>query len=119
MKTLARNRQLIHYALYQGKQEVLDDNGFTTGEYIVKYSDPIAVKMSVGTSHGTSDLERFGITNASIKTLITDDLNCPITTSSILWIGVPTTEPHNFIVVQPPLKSLNSVTIIVKEVATS
>lgn len=119
MKTLARNKQLLHYALYKGKQEVTDSNGYKTGEYKIEYEEPVAVKMSIGPARGSANLEQYGIADASIKTLVTDDINCPITTSTILWIGIPITEPHNYIVLQPPLKSLNSVSITVKEVATS
>jgi hypothetical protein len=119
VRTLARNKQTLYYALYKGEKEVVDGNGYKTGETVVEYGEPVKARMSITDTGGSSDLEMFGVTDYSVKTLITDDMKCPIDKDSILWIGIPTTEPHNYVLTKPPLKSLNQIKIIVKEVKTS
>ena len=34
MRALRRNKQLIYYALFKGKEPIKDDNGYRTGEKI-------------------------------------------------------------------------------------
>ena len=49
------------------------------------------------------------------KTVIVDDMSCPIDEHSILWIGVTPDSPHNYEVVQVA-KSLNHISYAVQEV---
>lgn len=116
MMCLAQNQQKLFYALYQGKTQVLDGDGNKTGQWNISYSNPVQVYMNISPAKGTSDIEQFGINNPYTKTLMTDDINCPISTDSILWIGNdPDTDPHNYVVVTVA-KSINSITYAVKEV---
>lgn len=123
MKTLARNKQTIWYALCNGKTEILDANGFRTGQYQVTYSAPVKTAMNIRWDDGAVRLEGFGLNGSGRRRLVTDDLNCPINIGSILWIGV---EPdaygedgavkHNFAVCEVPQKSLTQIVYIVEEV---
>jgi len=121
MKALARNKQAFWYALYEGKTPIVDDNGYDTGDFDVQYSAPVKFLANISPARGTADAEQFGITTNYTHTIVTDDLSLPIDTNSILWIGIAPTDgdnSHNFVVVQVA-RSLNSLTIAVREVEVS
>lgn len=123
MRALARNKRTFYYALYEGKVPIVDNNGLDTGDFEIAYSDPVAFRANISPARGTADVEQFGITTNYTHTIVTDDKNIPIDTHSILWIGVDPSSgfyavPHNFVVVQVA-RSLNSVTIAVREVDVS
>lgn len=124
MRTLAINKQTIYYALYNGTQDVVID-GSRTGEKRNDYSPPVKVRMNVSAAKGTADTEQFGITDEYTKTVVTDDMVCPIDTESILWIGITPDAngeggavKHNYRVVRVA-KSINSITYAVREVDVS
>lgn len=129
MKALARNRQSLYYALPTGLVNVTDSDGFYTGEQTVSYATPVGVEMNISPATGRTVLEWFGIATNYSKVLVTDDMACPITEDTILWIGIePTTtvtnngqtttvnHPHNY-VVSKIAKSLNSIAYGVTEVS--
>ena len=118
MRTLGRNKQAFYYALYKGKTAIVDAGGFDTGDYTVTYETPVEMRANISPARGTADVEQFGITTNYTHTIVTDDMTCPIDQNSILWIGRATTLPHNFAVVQVA-KSLNSITIAIREVEVS
>lgn len=95
MKNLARNKQTIYYALYEGMGENIVD-GLYTGEQIPQYSTPTSLKASVSAARGTADIDLFGINTNYTKTVIVDDMSCPIDEHSRLWIGRSTDQPHNY-----------------------
>ena len=130
MKALARNKQSLWYALPTGTlTDVKDDNNFYTGEQTLVYATPVKTAMNISPATGRAVLEWFGIATNYDKVLVTDDMNCPITIDTILWIGLdPTTttvnngvsttvnNPHNY-VVNRIAKSLNSIVYGVTEVS--
>lgn len=87
MKTLARNKKPIYYAVYQGKTKAVDANGLFTGESINSYAPVVGAKMKVSANMGNANIEQFGITDPFTVRILTDDLSCPINTASILWVG--------------------------------
>lgn len=116
MMCLAQNKQKLYYALYQGKTQVVDANGRKTGQWEPSYSDPVEVYMNVSAARGTADVEQFGINNPYTRSLMTDNMACPIDTDSIIWFDAdPQTEPYNYCVVTVA-KSLNSIAYAIKEV---
>lgn len=86
MRDLARNQQAFYYALYQGKTEVTDSQGYKTGEKKLTYSDPVLMKANISPSTGYTDVAVFGKDIRYSKTFTTCDMSCPITETSILWI---------------------------------
>lgn len=127
MRSLARNKQKIYYALYLGKTDPRDEWGNITGEPQLTYSTPAEYHINVSAARGTADVEQFGINLNYTKTMVTNDLTCPITETSRLWIGkeatvtvdeVTTVTPHNYVVVSVA-KSLNSITYAIREVAVT
>ena len=116
MRCLNKNKRTIHYRNYLGKQQIVDDNGYRTGEYTLSYSDLIEAKMNVSPSRGMASEEMFGIQTNYTKVLVTDDVNCSMDEHSILWIDKPTSGPHDYVVVKRA-ESLNSVAYAILEVS--
>lgn len=115
MRSVQRNKQRIYYSLLIGSEEVTDEYGNVTGEFKLLYSTPQPLKINIGTPKGTIELERFGLNDDYTRVLATTDMDCPIAVDTILWVGVDTTEPYNF-VVKKILPSLNQLLIAIQEV---
>ncbi len=118
MREMEINKQLIYYALFTGYTDMVDSNGYKTGEKTKTYSDPVPLRINVSPVWGNAQREGFGIDLPYSRTLSTDDLNCPIAEDSILWIGIATSKPHNYYVVRKA-KSLNDIVYAVREVKLS
>ena len=118
MKIQKRNTTTVYYALHTGVTESRNADGMLTGEKVASYSTPTAIRMNVSAARGTTELEMFGVNTNYTKTLMTDDMSCPISEDSILWLGVPTTAQHNYVVTQIA-KSLNHIVYAVREVKVS
>ena len=120
MRTLAINKRQIYYALYQGESYVYDADGNRTGEQSPSYGEPVAISMNVSASRGSASYDPFGINENYTKTLVTDDMSCPIKEDSILWVDVPlmdgeTRNKHDYVVTQVA-RSLNHITYAIREV---
>jgi hypothetical protein len=57
----------------------------------------------------------FGINGSFDKILITDDMSCPISDTSIIWIDAPTTSANDYVVVRVA-KALNHITYAITQV---
>lgn len=124
MRSLNRNKRKIYYALYDSKTEIVDEYGNKTGEFNTEYGSPVEYYINVSAARGAADVEQFGINANYTKTMTTNDLNCPISETSRLWIDrEPTTiveeqvtdNPHNYVVVSVA-RSINSITYAIREV---
>ena len=129
MRSLNRNKQKIYYSLYSSKTPILDEYGNQTGEYETTYATPVALDINVSAARGTSDVEQFGINLNYTKSMVTNDLTCPIDETSRLWVNkypfvlddnnnVVSITPHNYVVVSVA-KSINSITYAIKEVSVT
>lgn len=144
MHTLARNKKPVWYALLQGKTELKDLHGFRTGQYKLNYAEPVLTRMNIRWDNGPVVLEAQGLAASGKRRMVTDDMNCPITLGTILWInaepqyaetdaicgaaicgkavcgshGTRTSKP-NYYVCEMPQKSLNHIVYIVQEVSVS
>ena len=118
MRSLNRNKQKIYYALYRGKSETIDENGLRTGNFPPEYSSPQPLSINVSAARGASPVEMFGIDTDYSRTMQTNDLDCPIDESSVLWIGKePNQAGTDFNYrVAAIARSINSVTYAVREV---
>ena len=144
MRSLVRNRQIIRYAVYQGREEITDSSDRKTGEYRFNYGVPVTTSINVSAARGEASTRQFGDLESYDKVLVTNDLHVPITESTILWIDniennadqktwndildVDLSEisflkwyelaarPHDYIV-KKIARSLNSVAIAVKKVS--
>ena len=127
MRSLVRNKQKIYYALQTEENPIRDEYGNLTGEYELSYTEPAEYRINVSAARGTSDLEQFGINEKYSKTMVTNDMTCPITETTRLWVGIsPTatvddaevTQPHNY-VVTAVARSINSITYAIREVSVT
>jgi hypothetical protein len=118
MRSLSRNKQRIFYSLYTGKQEVRDEYGNLVSEPILTYDEPVEYYINVSAARGTADVEQFGINTNYSKTMVTNDLDCPINETTRVWIDREPTEPHNYVVVMVA-RSINSITYAIKEVSVT
>lgn len=124
MKALSQNKQTIYYKLLDGVSDV-EIGGLKTGEKQKTYSMLTQARVNVSSARGTADVEQFGVTDNYDRTLVTDDMTCPIDEQSILWIGIsPYDEstgaevPHNYKVVRVA-RSLNSLMYAIRKVTVS
>lgn len=95
MRILERDKQLVYYAKYAGKEEVIKD-GKRTGEYELAYTSPKMKRLYVstvmpvgnGTSSGKASLEPYGNRSRYARTVVSEtDLGLSI--DDLFWIGSP------------------------------
>ena len=101
MRTLAKNKQKMYYALQSGEVPIYetDEDGnikyitidgeqvpVETGEYELGYSEPIEFFGNIALSGGDSEVVEYGIdTSAYDATLVTDKGAVPLTETSLIW----------------------------------
>lgn len=125
MRALLRNKRKFWYANFDTQTQAVDEYGNETGEQIVQYTEPVEFEANISAARGTADLDAFGINSNYSKTIVTDDLTLPIDKNTILWVdcepdddGESGAIKHDYVVVAVA-KSLNSLTIAIKEVSAS
>lgn len=119
MKTLQRNHTTIYYALPGTTADQTDQYGNITGVAVTTYSNPVKyTRLSTRKRSGWINIERFGLAEDYRDSFVTDDMSCPITPDTHLWIGADPTAPYTH-VVEAVLPSLNYIQIIAKEVSVS
>lgn len=107
MRTLAKNKVPMKYALYKGQEDVFvkDDNGEPIVDYIdeqgniyyrtetvSKYSEPTDFFASISMSGGESEAVEFGVDIGNYDAVIITSLNeFPISETSFIWA---TSEPQ-------------------------
>ena len=102
MRTLAKNKVPMKYALYEGQEDVFvkDNNGEPIVDYIdeqgniyyrtetvSKYSEPTDFFASISMSGGESEAVEFGVDIGNYDAVIITNLNeVPITETSYVWV---------------------------------
>jgi hypothetical protein len=115
MRLLARNLRTFYFSLYQGEEEIIDEDGNSTGEFEQSYSEPILSQGNISASRGEASSEMFGLSLNYNKVLMINGIDSPISETTRLWIENQPTESHDYIVVQVA-KSLNSTSFAIKKV---
>ena len=128
MKALLRNKRTFWYANISATSQLeplIDGNGYETGEMGLTYDLPTEFQANISAARGTADLDAFGIGANYTKTIITDNLTLPVDKSTILWVdcepdanGEAGAVKHDYVVVAVA-RSINSLTIAIKEVSVS
>lgn len=118
MRSLNKNKRLIHYALLTGKEANLDEYGNETGESTPTYGKIEALMCNVSASSGEDATQAFGSFANYTRTLCIADNNCPITEDSVIWFGVAPSEPYNYIVTRKA-DSKNGILYALQEVTVS
>lgn len=98
MRDLNRNKRTIYYALYLGETDIVDVNGNLTGESESAYGNIEMLRVNVSASVGTDEAQAFGGFTNYTRTITVSDPSCPLNEDSIVWFGVDTSGPHNYIV---------------------
>lgn len=124
MRTMRINKRPFWYCLYSDKEPIEDEYGNETGETRVVYEQPVQMLANISQATGQSNTEQFGNLENYDKVLVTDDLNCPIDESSVLFIDKEPEytldgDPMYDYTVRRVAKSLNSVSIAVRKVNVS
>ena len=123
MRGLVRNKRDFYFALYQGKEALVDEYGRRTGEFAVKYSKPIKCKGNISAAQGELQTRQFGDFITYDKVIVLCDKNTQIDEYAILWVdtlpeinadGYSDT-PHDYIV-KKVADSLNVVSIAISKV---
>lgn len=86
MRLMKRNLRPIWYCLYSKKTPVYDEDGYETGEGEFSYELPVKMLCNVSHATGTAQQEIFGTLESYDKVIITDDMNCPITENTVIFI---------------------------------
>lgn len=103
MRCLKRNKQHFYFCQPVGDpNHVLDDLGHETGEQIQAYSNAKPYDANISPSTGIYRTEEFGSVDNYDNVIVTDDPNCPINESTVLFVGEePTgTVVHSHVVVE-------------------
>ena len=98
MRSLERNKRTIHYAVYLGDAPILDEQGFETGESRPTYGDINELRCNVSSASGEDAVEAFGSFTRYSRAVCIADNDCPLAEDSVVWFGIPTTDPYNYIV---------------------
>lgn len=134
MKCMNRNKVQFYYALYEGREPILNEQGRKTGQFKVVHGDPIAVYANISAAKGETQTRQFGENESYDKVIVMDSITPPIDEYSILWVdtmpildtdgSLKTNDngevitPHDY-VVKKVAKSLNSVSIAISKVTIS
>jgi hypothetical protein len=122
MRTLKRNQRKFWYCLYQDAEEIYDEYGNATGDYVPSYSEAQEMYANISPASGYAQTEQFGNLDSYDKVIVTDWMDCPIDENSVLFIDK---EPEHDMSTDTPLfdytvrrvaKSLNSISIAVQKV---
>lgn len=130
MKALWRNQQEITYYLYDTTSDVVDSDGYATGEKLIKYKPGVTIRAQVAPPKGSgaqvallkgvTSGHTFGNLMEMDRSILIDDVNCPIDVNTVLCIdktpsyseGIPVYDYE----VQRVSKSLNHIVLGVSKV---
>lgn len=115
MRVMERNKQPFWYALCTNEVTPVYKDGYDTGVRELGFTEPMIARANISPARGRSDLDNIGITDNTLVSLALDDMKCPITTSTRLWIGIPPVGNHNYIV-ERVARSRNFIVIEAREV---
>lgn len=115
MRSLKRNKIKIFYALFKEVEEIVDEDGYATGEYTKTYEEPVELWINVSASRGASATREFGEVENYDRTMVTTE-KLPIDEKTILWVDeTDTNKPYDYEVVKKA-PSLNEVQYAIRKV---
>ena len=134
MRCMNRNKVRLFYALYVGREPILNAQGRPSGQHKVIHGNPIEGFANISAAKGETQTRQFG-ENESYDKVIVMDIGTPsIDEYSVLWVDtVPQLNedgslavndkgevitPHDY-VVKKVAKSLNNVSIAISKVTVS
>ena len=118
MRSLNKNKRGIYYALYTGEDKILDEYGNETGESNPTYGEITELRCNISGASGDEVVQAFGSFTNYTRVVCVADNNCPIAEQTVVWFGVPPTEPYNYIVTRKA-DSKNGILYALQEVKVS
>lgn len=86
MKVMERNKVKFWYMLYQQKEDIVDDDGYETGEHTMTYAEAVEAQGSISPNSGSVYKRPFGNFLDYDKVIVLDDMSCPIDESTVLFV---------------------------------
>lgn len=118
MRTLAKNKVKLYYALFVSKTPLEDEYGNQVGFEII-YTDPVDFMVNTSPSQGEVATRLFGDSTQYDKVLMFDNKHPAIDEQTRFWIdNLDITKPHDY-EVKKIGKSLNNLAVAVKKVNVS
>lgn len=117
MKIMERNKKKLAYKLYLGKEDMVNEKGFKTGEKIPKYSEKKFEKASIESPSDFAYLEKYGVSIDYERILKFDKMDLPFDENTIFFIDDVNAEFHDYEVkwIRP---TLNVLSVMVQKVNT-
>ena len=115
MRSLNKNKRPIHYALYLNDEPIFDEHGNETGESNPLYGDIKELRCNVSAATGEEAVQAFGSLTSYARVISVADTGCPLAEKTIVWFGIDTNEPHNYIVLRKA-DSKNAILYALQEV---
>ena len=101
----------------------MSDDGYETGQMSVKYKDAVKMLANIFSVSGAAQVEQFGQFVSYDKVIVTDDMSCPISEDTVLFVDKEPEydgeKPLYDYVVKRVAKSLNSISIAISKVNVS
>ena len=86
MRDLQRNQIEITYRLYIKSEEVIDDDGYATGDHTPIFGEATPLEISVSANKGEYSEQMFGDMTDYDRTMCISDPKCPINENSRITI---------------------------------
>lgn len=116
MRSFLANQQPVFYKLLTGQEEILDQDGNATGQFLPQYGPLRPAMLCVSPNKGRVEAEEFGTLLDYDRTMTTADTECEIDENTVLWVdGADTSGPYNAVVRQRAVWK-NSVQYAIKRV---
>lgn len=120
MRCMSRNKVRFFYALFEGKERILNESGRFAGEYGAKHGKPMEYFANISAAKGETQTRQFGENESYDKVIVMDIDAPPIDEYSVLWIDtVPQLDDEGNLAVDEKGKILTPHDYLVKKVARS
>ena len=118
MRLLLNNLSRVYYSNLDGTIDIVDEDGWDTGEVEKAYTEPTELYCNVSAATGNAQTNTFGVTeNYDYILLIAGE--CPFTETSILWIGKTPMDGDSNAIVKRIAQTRNYTKVAVKRVDVS
>lgn len=118
MRNLNRNKRQLFYALHIEDVPIVDEYGNESGESEPTYGDVQELRGNVSAASGEDVAQAFGNFTNYARVLSVADNNCPLAERAIVWFGVETDKPHNYVVTRKA-DSKNGILYALQEVTVT
>ena len=86
MKLMNRNKRTVYYCLYQGEEALTAPDGSLSGEYRIRYSEPVELAACVSLPGGKTECGPFGNLQSYERVVLTDNIGCPIDEQTVFFL---------------------------------